>query len=685
MIADLILYLELLVFLCGTFLYGFFARELVRDRSVLAGNRAMRMLALALLLWYAGCLVDSILGILAGETWGARSAATAFDLGRGLAWLVSFPLLAHALWRLVPHRPSGAWLLPGYATLLLFAPAAARAWSERAVGLAEVAREAFPIFLVHSTLSAVIAAAMIGLALGATDDPSLRRFLRALLGALLAVVGCNTVAALVLRLGGGQPWVRETWLLLSLASGLAPGITFLYHVQRYNLLRLSLSWRSLRHFASVGLVLVLVMVAGPAAGAGGSEVFRRFIAWSLVIALVAGTFGGRILDALAARWGWLKRLLGRSVTPAAMDALARRIHQLDAGEDETRAVVSAELSRWLDTRARWLERPGTGAAANDDAAPLWRALAVAGARGFTRVDAPGPDLGRWLGRAELHGVFPLRVDGALEAVLALEVSPNGGGYRDGEIEAVHLVLGQLATALELRRALAERVAAERRLGEHERLSLLGLVAASLAHELKNPLAAMKALAQTVAEELRAGGATATQARDLGVIVEQIEVLNGVAREILEFARPREGSAADLAALVRSAAYVLGQEAKRKGVTIDTTAVVDLGAVRGSPATWQTVAFNLMLNAVHHAPPGSPVIVRLGREDGGVRFETENGGPELPGAVSRELFAPFVTTRVAGGGTGLGLHLVARRLDELGGTIELVNHPDQIVFRVRVPG
>ena len=251
------------------------------------------------------------------------------------------------------------------------------------------------------------------------------------------------------------------------------------------------------------------------------------------------------------------------------------------------------------------------------------------------------------------------------------------------MESVRLVLRQLSSTLAVRRLAEQRLDDERRLAEQERLGMLGLVAASLAHEVKNPLSSMKALAQTVHEELSESEEHSERTRDLGLIIDQIDRLHGVTREILEFARPTHGGQLrELKEMTLSAAYVLGQEARRNAVSIDTSAVSEVGAVPGTPASWQTVIFNLILNAIRHAPAGSHVIVRLEREAGGqgLRFETQNAGPAIVESIAVHLFEPFVSE----GGTGLGLALVKRRVEALGGTVELENVPDRILFRVRLP-
>jgi signal transduction histidine kinase len=120
--------------------------------------------------------------------------------------------------------------------------------------------------------------------------------------------------------------------------------------------------------------------------------------------------------------------------------------------------------------------------------------------------------------------------------------------------------------------------------------------------------------------------------------------------------------------------------------VDCSGVEEIGEAPGSAATWQTIVFNLILNAIHHAPKGSEVEIRLQRDGEQLLFETENGGPVIDDEIHRRLFEPFVSGGSddnSGSGTGLGLALVGRRVRELGGSVELINEPDHIVFRVSI--
>jgi signal transduction histidine kinase len=671
---DLFLFIQLVLYLTGTLLYGFLARELFRQPRVLPGL-PMRLLVICLTLWHGGCLIDELGAILLSDPLGLGRVATAFDLFRASAWLLSFPLLTHGLWRLLmdeveldpAERPGWIWLVPGYATLALFLPAAWGAWQGASVLLAEVGRSVYPFVVLHVVVSAVCSAGLVFRILPRVEDAYLARFLRWLLAALGVTAGL---------IAAGLGWSEVLWRLSVEMSGLVLGLTFLYFVLRYNLLRLSLSYRSLRRFAGLLALVGLVMATGSALGAEGTPQLRRSVAIGLLVALLAAAVYTPLQSAAIRRFAGLRRLLGVSITAEELEGLTRRLHSLELSEAEMRELAAREIGQWLATKARFLPPPD----------PLWDCFADPESRAFNRLDAPSGQLTTLLQRADLQAAFPLRVAGELTGVLVLEISPAAGGYQQGDMETVQLVLRQLAAGLELRRFLDERLGAERRLAERERLSLLGMVAASLAHELKNPLSAMKALAQTVHEELAAGAPEPTeQARDLAMIVEQIDRLHGVAREILDFARAPEAQGqdggVDLTALLRRTLYVLGHQARRRGIEIDAAEVADVGPTGGTPATWQTVLFNLILNASQHAPAGSRVRVRLAREDGAILFTTENAGPPIPLDLAGRLFDPFVT----GGeeGTGLGLALVAQRVRDLGGTIHVTNEPDRIAFAVRV--
>ena len=667
MLQDLALYAELLVFLVGTFVYGFLARELVSQRAILPGNRPIRVLALSLTLWYAGSLVDELASILMPGSAFWTVVGPGVDVARAFGFLASFSLLTHAIWRIVDPNVTWHRLVICYVSLLAFVPPALDILREREMVLTLASRTAYRTFVAHVSITTFISVCLISWGRSRVmDRRDLARFLRWLLVTLVVVEALVLVGANVIDV-----WSEPLWRILVSSSGLVLGMTFLYFVRAYNLLSLSLSNRSLRHFASILALLFLILLAGPALGAAGNPVFYRVLAWGLLLAVLGGIFFGPLTRWAVHRSPRIARLLGRSISQEDVATLTEALQDLELSETDAKTLVATRIGDWVGAETRFLK------AFEPSAAPLWSYFEDDGTRAFNRLRAPTALLADALVAGELHAVFPIRVGGKLEAVFAIRSSAVGGGYEDGEMESIQLVLSQLAAAIEIRRLLEARLAAERAQTEHERLSMLGMVSASLAHELKNPLSSMKALAQTVREELEGDDGHGEQAKDLGLIVEQVDRLNSVAREVLGFSKP--GASAELSAVVESAAYILDHEARRRGIAIDLDAV-DHGDAPGSPSMWQTVVFNLMLNAIRHAPDGSTVTLRLAHDDGHVTFECENEGPAIEEDVATRLFDPFVS---GASGTGLGLALVKRRVRDIGGDIELVNEPDHIVFRVKV--
>ena len=136
------------------------------------------------------------------------------------------------------------------------------------------------------------------------------------------------------------------------------GLTFLYFVQRYNLLRLSMSFRSLRRFLGLLALVGLVMLVGAAMGAGGTAEFRRIVAWGILAALLAAAVYTPVQQAALRRFAWLRRLLGVNITAEELERLTRQLQSFDLDEDRMRELTAREIGQWLATRARFLAVAG---------------------------------------------------------------------------------------------------------------------------------------------------------------------------------------------------------------------------------------------------------------------------------------------------------------------------------------
>ncbi|MEM8934086.1 MAG: HAMP domain-containing sensor histidine kinase, partial [Acidobacteriota bacterium] len=539
----------------------------------------------------------------------------------------------------------------------------------------------YPRLVLHMAICCLPAAWLAGrLAVPLVRGARPRRlgdFLHALRRLLVALIGLFVVGLVI------DPWqaapdpASALLRLAILGALLLPGGLFAFHVQRHNLLRLSLSNRFLRQTAMLLVVVAVVMLAGPVLGVDDPAIGRRFVAWGLIAALAWSLIARKVLDPLAEHSAMWRVFSGRAVSAPDLDRLMADLEQSELDAEARMASTAAALTDWLGTEASFLARDDTTDA-------LWSGLENTRLEIVDRLHRTPATLVRALDRLDLHAVVTLRVGGDLRGVLGLAASATGGGHGAAELDAVHLVLRQLAGVLALQDLAERQVEAERQAGEQERLGLLGLVSASLAHEIKNPLSAIKALAQGLHAERAAEDPHGDDALDLAAIVEQIDRLDQTTREILGFARPRDGSRTELAGLLRSAVYVLRAEARKRAVEIVAR---DGGSVEvdGSPAAWQTIVFNLLKNAVDHTPADGAVEIDLSHDGHQTLLDVANPGRIEP-AVRDRLFEPFITARDEG--TGLGLSLVARRVAEVGATITVLDDPprrsdgvERVIFRV----
>jgi two-component system sensor histidine kinase HydH len=268
------------------------------------------------------------------------------------------------------------------------------------------------------------------------------------------------------------------------------------------------------------------------------------------------------------------------------------------------------------------------------------------------------------------------------ALLVIELEPLTA-LAIGRRATLTLLVSLLATAALLgasvvfsrlsRRAEAAELALER----DRQLKALGQMSATLGHELRNPLTALKGHAQLLLEKLPADHPGRPGAER--VVHESIR-LEELAAQILDFARSGrvEPQPTDPAALARSA--------------VETAAVgsVELTLAPGLPRERQLdaprmeqVLVNLLRNARHASPPDAAVELRVEARGGALVFEVLDRGEGLPAGDEERIFEPFHTTRTRG--TGLGLTLARQIAVGHGGTLRAENRPGGgACFRVTLP-
>jgi two-component system, NtrC family, sensor kinase len=287
------------------------------------------------------------------------------------------------------------------------------------------------------------------------------------------------------------------------------------------------------------------------------------------------------------------------------------------------------------------------------------------------------------------------LNGFVEAVQAL--GRGELGYRTDETgpgaELTELsrefnrMAGQLEQArVDLEREAESRVNLARRLRETEKLAVIGNLAAGLGHEIAAPLHVIRGRA----EMLRRKATEPASQRNLGIIIDQIDRITLIVRNLLDFARRREPRMEDIAAagVLHGVAEFLEPELQRAGVELHWEGDLSIG-IRADADLLHQVFINLLMNSIHvmrDQPPPRRITIRVAAgEAGNVFIDVADTGPGLDPDHADRIFEPFFTTKAPGEGTGLGLAVVHSILEEHGGDIEATNRDEGGArFRVRLP-
>jgi two-component system sensor histidine kinase PilS (NtrC family) len=272
-------------------------------------------------------------------------------------------------------------------------------------------------------------------------------------------------------------------------------------------------------------------------------------------------------------------------------------------------------------------------------------------------------------RIEVNAVRP---DGALRR-LGVSATP----LTDHQGQAVGRVI-HFQDLTELRRM-------ELRVARAERLASIGRLAAAIAHEIRNPLASISGSVE-ILRSLPGADAEARQLVDIAV--REVDRLNALITDLLDYARPKtqERAPIDLAESVAEVAKSFQQE-RREGITIETSLEKGVG-VQGAPGPLRQVLWNLVRNAAEAMPRGGRVrlVVALDRGEGGAPeaiLTVADTGVGMSREALEHIFEPFFSTK--SGGTGLGLATVARVVEEHGGSIDTQSELGQgTTFTVRFP-
>lgn len=630
-----LVYIRLVGFATGTLVHLFLAVLVAGYRRPRTVERVLFFLALALFLFYAGALLALNAQLYYPNPPATTLALAVVLVALGLGFLPPLLVHVHAAYE---HTPGEAWpvwlqalVWAAYLPLAYFAPMA----SPR---LFDSLRFEFlrPGSGIGFSYGLWLGAALLGCVMfqrrfrKRAADKRQQHFHRALM-----IFFGATCALVIYTYSLGRPhdpaWSAALATAVMLAA-LVPSSLLGYFVLRFNFLEIG-AQRNLVYAVSATFLALLYL-----------SVVRRVETW-LEPALPPDATASILLFVLVVFFEPLQRRVGRALRRA-FEEQVDRLQRL--GSELQREAHRGDLARLVEfaenrireelelaaVRLRLRGRP-----AGDEA------LVPAGGRPAS---------------------FPLRTaDGEMGVLQARAYAAAISGETYAALE---FLAEQLPAVINLCRLIEEKLKLERELAERERLALVGQMAASISHNLKNPLGSMKTLVQLQLENREL---PASMRKDCELVVTEIDRLSVKLGQLLRYAKPpvRSGGGPERVAAVALADHLvalLGREAARRNVRLLLEREEKETFVRGSEEALSDVLSNLMVNAIEVLPKGGSVRVRLERRDSTLVLEITDDGPGIPPELRGKIFQPFFTTKPSG--TGLGLAIVERRLAEMEGSI-----------------
>ncbi|HEY3355083.1 MAG TPA: ATP-binding protein [Polyangia bacterium] len=246
--------------------------------------------------------------------------------------------------------------------------------------------------------------------------------------------------------------------------------------------------------------------------------------------------------------------------------------------------------------------------------------------------------------------------------------------------------GELAELVEtLEQRVDERTAAlsqaQAQALHTEKLASLGQLAASIAHEINNPLAGILTYAKLISRRLQKGTAgpegQADMIRQLALVQRETERCSGIVKNLLGFARQREPSfdTIDANTVVREALGLVNHRLEMQSITLEKQ-LGDVPLVRADFDQLRQVVINIAMNAIDAMGPGGRLTVTTRHKPGATMVEVAvvDTGPGIPVENLKKIFEPFFTTKEKG--TGLGLSVVYGIVSRHGGSIDVASAPGQ---------
>jgi C4-dicarboxylate-specific signal transduction histidine kinase len=261
---------------------------------------------------------------------------------------------------------------------------------------------------------------------------------------------------------------------------------------------------------------------------------------------------------------------------------------------------------------------------------------------------------------------------------------QAGGSREAVVVETYPVVGtdgQVESVIEIARTVSAEKQLQMETVHQQRMAAFGLLAAGIAHDIGNPLAAIQSQLQVARQQ------PDRQEQTLSVVSEEIERMSRMLRELIDFTRRRRDSVmlVSVNQVVEDAARLLSHDPRARTVTVVRHLGSGLPGVRTTEDHLFQVLFNLGLNALDAMSGRGTLEFETSSRSGWVLVRVRDTGHGVPADCRDRLFEPFFTTKASGRGTGLGLFVSRNLVEDMGGDLRLEHTDDRgTVFVIFLP-
>lgn len=277
-------------------------------------------------------------------------------------------------------------------------------------------------------------------------------------------------------------------------------------------------------------------------------------------------------------------------------------------------------------------------------------------------------------------------------ILFLGPRASRRNYQPEDLEFLSTLVNNLAVILEnarlyqsVKSANLEVRRTQAQLAEKEKLAALGELAAALGHEVNNPLGIIKNYLALLEQESKPNQEAGEHIK---VIQEELGRVTKIIQQLLNLYHPQkkeEFKQTDLALVLGQTLDLVESELKKKDIVLERKMVLPLPLVPARPEELKQVFLNLLMNSRDFTPAGGKISVSLAQKNGGLEIEFKDTGPGIAEKDLTKIFSPFFTTKEKGRGTGIGLSICQRIIQDHRGSIEAKNvQPQGASFLIRLP-